>query len=98
MPPSPNTHTHTHTHTHTRARTQIDELRAHLRQLGLSDEGSRYVLRDRLLMLSVVRRAATGGDMDYLMRQLGQVRAAGHHVCVCVCVCLCVCVFAEAWP
>jgi hypothetical protein len=41
----------------------------------LSDEGSRYVLRDRLLIMTIVRRAASGGDMEHLLRQLGQVRA-----------------------
>jgi hypothetical protein len=52
---------------------QVEELRDYLRQLGLSDEGGRYVLRDRLMTMLVVRRAATAGDMDYLLRQLSQV-------------------------
>jgi hypothetical protein len=56
---------------------QVEELKAYLRQLGLSDEGGRYVLRDRLMTMLVVRRAATAGDMDHLLQQLSQVR------CVC---------------
>lgn len=52
---------------------QVDDLKAYLRQLGLSDEGGRYVLRDRLMTMLVVRRAATAGDMDHLLQQLSQV-------------------------
>jgi hypothetical protein len=32
------------------------------------------VLRDRLMTMLVVRRAATAGDMDHLLQQLSQVR------------------------
>ncbi|KAF8072596.1 hypothetical protein HT031_000256 [Scenedesmus sp. PABB004] len=52
---------------------KVDDLRSYLRQLGLSDEGGRYVLRDRLMTMLAVRRAATAGDMDYLLRQLAQM-------------------------
>ncbi len=51
----------------------MEDLRSCLRALGLSDEGGRYVLRDRLMTMLVVRRAASAGDMDDLLRQLGQV-------------------------
>ncbi|WIA08499.1 hypothetical protein OEZ85_007934 [Tetradesmus obliquus] len=52
---------------------KVDDLKAYLRQLGLSDEGGRYVLRDRLMTMLVVRRAATAGDMDHLLQQLSQM-------------------------
>eukprot|EP00775_Hariotina_reticulata_P002565 gene2565-2867_t len=52
---------------------KVEELRDYLRRLGLSDEGGRYTLRDRLMTMLVVRRAATAGDMDYLLRQLSQM-------------------------
>ena len=53
---------------------QVDDLRKYLRMLGLSDEGSRYVLRDRLVTMMVVRKAATAGDVDHLLTQLASVR------------------------
>jgi hypothetical protein len=52
---------------------QVDDLRKYLRALGLSAEGSRYTLRDRLVTMLVVRKAASAGDMDHLLRQLGSV-------------------------
>lgn len=54
-------------------RCQVDELKSMLQQLGLSNEGGRYVLRDRLMTMLVVRKAATAGDMDHLLQQLSQV-------------------------